>query len=95
MKASSFALALSFAMALVATAQAQEVIPPSQQTASQPPAEVTGNAALRDYNANINPNVNVPTTGIYDESDRYSGPDGRPLPGWGSVKGEGAGDNGG
>ena len=95
MRVSSFALALALATARAATAQAQDVIPPSQQTASQPPATVTGNAALRDYNANINPNVNIPTTGIYDQADRYTGPDGRPLPGWGSLNGEGAGDNGG
>ena len=28
--------------------------------------------------------LNIPTTGIYDEEDRYTGPTGTPLPGWGS-----------
>ena len=99
MKVPSLALALALATALVATAQAQGVvppsqpIPPSQQTASQPSAAATGNAALRDYNENVNPNVKLPTTDPYDEANRYSGPDGRPLPGRGSLKGEGAGDS--
>jgi hypothetical protein len=49
--------------------------------------------ALQDYQANINPNSNVPTTGIYDQGDRFRDATGRPLPGWGSVSGAGAGDN--
>ena len=49
--------------------------------------------ALRDYQANINPNTNVPVTGVYDQEDRFRDATGRPLPGWGSVSGAGAGDN--
>ena len=95
-------LALSVAAGLgggLAVAKAEEAYPSASQQAqlSVPPAASTsiGNAALQDYRANINPNVNIPTTGIYDEEDRFKGPSGRPLPGWGSVGGQGAGDNGG
>jgi hypothetical protein len=51
--------------------------------------------AFDAYRHNINPEAVVPSTGIYDDSDRFTGPRGNPLPGWGSVRGEGAGDNGG
>ena len=62
--------------------------------ATQAPFQTRRNsAALRDYQQNINPNSNIPTTGIYDQEDRFEDPTGRPLPGWGSVNGEGAGDN--
>jgi hypothetical protein len=96
MKISYLALALALGMpvGLTATARADDMTSSPQQTAAVP-AQAIENAALRDYNANINPNSNIPTTGIYDQADRYTGLTGTPLPGWGAVNGEGAGDNGG
>jgi hypothetical protein len=90
----ALALVLGLPVGLTATARADDMTATPQQTAAMP-AQATENAALRDYNANINPNVNIPITGIYDQADRYIGPTGTPLPGWGAVNGEGAGDNGG
>jgi hypothetical protein len=93
----ALSLALGFSLGLGAVARADQTAPASAappQTA-QAPSQATENAALQDYKANINPNWNVPTTGIYDEEDRYTGPTGTPLPGWGAINGEGAGDNGG
>jgi hypothetical protein len=93
----ALSLVLGFSLGLGAVARADDTVPASTtppQTA-QVPSQATENAALQDYKANINPNWNVPTTGIYDEEDRYTGPMGTPLPGWGAVNGEGAGDNGG
>jgi hypothetical protein len=96
MKISYLALALAFGLSvgLTATARADDMTSSPQQTAAVP-VQATENAALRDYNANINPNSNIPTTGIYDQADRYIGPTGTPLPGWASVNGEGAADSGG
>lgn len=91
----ALSLALGLSVGLNAAARADETTPASSiptQTAQMPP-QATENAALQDYNANVNPNWNIPTTGIYDQEDRYTGPAGRPLPGWGSVDGEGPGDN--
>jgi hypothetical protein len=95
MKSSLLALALALGLSagLTAAARADDMTSSAQQTASVP-AQATENAALRDYNANINPNSNIPTTGIYDDADRFTGPTGTPLPGWGALKGEGA-DTGG
>lgn len=90
----ALALVLGLSAGLTAAARADDMTSSPQQTASVP-ALATENAALRDYNANINPNFNIPTTGIYDQADRYTGPTGTPLPGWASVNGEGPGDNGG
>jgi hypothetical protein len=88
----ALALVLGLSAGVMAAARADDMTSP-QQTASVP-ALATENAALRDYNANINPNFNIPTTGIYDEGDRYMGPTGTPLPGWAAVNGEGPGDGG-
>ncbi len=93
----ALSLALALSLGLGAVARADDTAPASAtppQTA-QVPSQTTENAALHDYNANINPNWNIPTTGIYDQGDRYTGPTGTPLPGWGAVNGEGAGDTGG
>jgi hypothetical protein len=93
----AFAFALSGGVAAVAHADEATSVSPqlSEQSAAMPSPSQTlqSNAALQDYRENVNPNVNIPTTGIYDQADRFEGPTGRPLPGWGSVNGEGAGDN--
>lgn len=93
----ALSVAVGLSLGLGAAAQADDTTPaaatPSQT--AQVPSQTTENAALQDYKANINPNWNIPTTGIYDEGDRYTGPLGTPLPGWGAVNGRGAGDTGG
>jgi len=85
-------LAAALSSSVFAMARADEVTPPTQQSAQLPTQAPPGGAALQDYRANINPNTNPATTGAYDDADRFKGPTGRPLPGWGSVNGEGAGD---
>lgn len=97
MKQSLFALALlaglSGGFAMAAQADESSVAPVGTQDAQLPAPEAPmGSATLRDFRANVNPNANLQTTGIYDQADRFAGPSGRPLPGWGSVNGEGAGD---
>jgi hypothetical protein len=93
----ALALVLGLSSGLTAVARADDMSSTQSMSAqtAQVPALATENAALQDYRANINPNSNIPITGPYDQSDRYIGPRGTPLPGWGSVNGEGAGDNGG
>jgi hypothetical protein len=98
-------LALAAAVALSAAlpaAYADEIVSPfashpiaevPDASAAQPFQARQSDAALQDFRQNVNPNSNIPTTGIYDQEDRFTGPTGRPLPGWGSVNGEGAGDN--
>ena len=91
-------LALGLSAGFAGAASAADQTPASPNLATQSallPSQVVENAALDAYNANINPNVTVSTTGIYDVEDRYTGPTGTPLPGWGALKGEGLGDNGG
>lgn len=93
----ALALAVGFSGGVATMARADEAVPSSStpEQMAQVPSLATENAALQDYNVNINPNSNIPITGIYDQADRYIGPTGTPLPGWGSVNGQGAGDNGG
>jgi hypothetical protein len=76
-----------------ASSSSQPSIRLSEQAAQTPFETPQNDAALQDFRRNINPNTNIPTTGIYDQEDRFEGPTGRPLPGWGSVNGQGAGDN--
>jgi hypothetical protein len=52
-----------------------------QQQQTQSAAQL----ALYDYEHNINPEWNVPISGIYDQADRYRGPNGFPLPGWSQM----------
>jgi len=98
MKISFLALALAFglagSLAGVARAEDQPLSQPMPDQTAQAPSRPTENAALQDYNAGINPNWNIPIAGPYDQSDRYIGPGGVPLPGWGAVNGQG-GDSGG
>jgi hypothetical protein len=98
MKRSFFALALALGVASSLAGVAR-----ADQTAAAPAPVVNGptaglpveQQALDAYRHNVNPEAVVPSTGIYDDSDRFTGPRGNPLPGWGSVRGEGAGDSGG
>ena len=89
MKKSLAALALAFILpAGLAMAAPQNVIPPSQQVAAQPgqQAQSTEQSSFQAYKANINPNVVVPTTGVYDQGDAYVGSHGFPLEGWSQIR---------
>jgi hypothetical protein len=89
MKKSLAALAFAFTLpAGLAMAEPQNVIPPSQQVAAQPgqQAESTEQSSFRAFKANINPNVVVPTTGVYDQGDAYIGTHGFPLEGWSQMR---------
>lgn len=81
------ALALALALpAGIAFAEPQNVVPPAQE-ALQPgeQAQATETSSFQAYNANINPNVVVPTTGIYDQGDAFVGRHGFPLGGWEQI----------
>src|SRR5262245_58147295 len=87
----TLALGLSAGFVGVASAEDQGQAPgyiPTQQSALVP-SQAVEQQATAAYNANINPLATVPTTGIYDDGDRFTGPTGTPLPGWGAVNGEG------
>jgi hypothetical protein len=80
---------------IAASTRAESQAPPQ---ATAPQAAVLGaptaqDAAVKACNANLNPNAVVPSLGIYDQEDGRTGRTGTPLPGWGSIFGEGAGDN--
>jgi hypothetical protein len=70
-------------IASVASAQ------PAKEIAAVPQVDPSGtmaeDQALEAYRQNINPNVVVPTTGPYDERDRYAAPNGYELPGYGRL----------
>lgn len=83
MKISLVALAVAFALSLgVATARADQT-----DQAQDNGAPLTQSAALNAYNANTNAELAVPSTGVYDQADRYVDPQGWPLPGWQSIGG--------
>lgn len=48
----------------------------------QQQAQAAEQIALDDYERGINPEWNVPISGIYDQADRYRTARGFPLPGW-------------
>jgi hypothetical protein len=73
--AATLALGLSAGIAGAARADQSNLV--SQTTTAQ----TTQGASINAYNANVNPDATVPTTGVYDESDRFVGPNGFPLPG--------------
>jgi hypothetical protein len=88
MRKSIAALALLFALpAGVALAEPQNVVPRAEQQALQPgqQQETTEQSSYQAFKANVNPNVVVPTTGIYDQGDTYVGRHGFPLGGWSQV----------
>jgi len=80
----AFALLLGLASGATFTAQAEQIA-----TAPAYPSSLQGtpgeNEALKAYQGNINPNVTVPTTGPYDQRDRYTAPNGYQLPGYGRL----------
>lgn len=82
------ALALALILpAGVAFAEPQNVVPPSQQVALQPgqQQQATEASSFHAYKANVNPNVVVPTTGVYDQGDAFTNPRGFPLEGWSQI----------
>jgi hypothetical protein len=82
------ALAVAFALpASLAFAEPQNVVPPAQQEALQPGAQqqATERSSFQAFQANVNPNVVVPTTGVYDQGDAFTNPRGFPLEGWSQI----------
>ncbi len=51
----------------------------------QQQAQAAAKIALYDYEHGINPEWNVPISGIYDQADRYRTANGFPLPGWSQM----------
>jgi len=89
MKKSLAALALAFTLpAGLALAAPQNVVTPAQQEALQPgqQAVATEQSSYQAFKANINPSVIVPTSGIYDQSDAFTGRHGFPLEGWSQIR---------
>jgi len=89
MRKSLAALALVFTLpAGLALAEPQNVVPASQQEALQPgqQAQATEQSSYQAFKANINPSVVVPTTGIYDQGDAFTGRHGFPLEGWQQIR---------
>ena len=87
------AVGLSAGIAASSRAEPQTATQTTAPQAAELPALAVQNAAVKAYNTNLNPNAVIPSLGIYDQEDGRTGPMGTPLPGWGSVFGEGAGDN--
>jgi hypothetical protein len=73
--AATLALGLTAGIAGAARADQLGVVSPAATS------QTTESASINAYNANVNPEATVPTTGVYDESDRFVGPSGFPLPG--------------
>jgi hypothetical protein len=51
----------------------------------QQQAQAAEKIVLYDYEHNINPEWNVPISGVYDQADRYRTANGFPLPGWSQM----------
>lgn len=87
MRKSLAALALAFTLpAGVALAQSQVVVPPQVGLQPGQQAQETAQSSYQAFESNINPNVVVPTTGIYDQGDAYIGRHGFPLEGWSQLR---------
>jgi hypothetical protein len=70
----------------IAFAEPQNIVPPAQQQALQPgQQQTTENSSFQAFKANVNPNVVVPTTGVYDQGDAFTGRHGFPLEGWQQI----------
>lgn len=71
----------------IAFAEPQSAVPPAQQQALQPGEQVqtTESSSFQAFNANVNPNAVVPTTGVYDQGDAFIGRRGFPLGGWEQI----------
>ncbi len=88
MKKSLAAIALALMLpAGVAFAEPQNVVAPAQQQALQPgqQQQATESSSYQAFKANVNPDVVVPTTGVYDQGDAFVGRHGFPLEGWQQV----------
>jgi hypothetical protein len=91
MKLSLSLLGISFALGLSAIAAAQAAEPVAVQVPAQvavQPSAVTGETeqeSFSAYKANVNPSVEVRTSGDYDQEDLFVGPTGFPLNGWKEV----------
>ena len=87
MRTTLAALALLTLPAGIAFAEPQNIVPPSQQEALQPgqQQEATEQSSFQAYKANTNPDVTVPTTGVYDQGDAFTNPRGFPLEGWSQI----------
>jgi len=84
MKLSLLTLAVAVGLSTgLAVAYADDKAP--AQLAAQPTA--TANAAETAYQAGVNPLATVPSTGVYDNEDRVTGPNGLPLPGYANYFG--------
>jgi len=87
MRKSLAALVLAFTLpAGLALAEPQNVVPPQEALQPGQQAQATEQSSFRAFKANVNPNVVVPTTGIYDQGDAYTGTHGFPLEGWSQVR---------
>jgi hypothetical protein len=81
-------LALGLLSCLTACAAADNVPPLYHATTLQQQQQQSQSAeqiALYDYDHGINPEWNVPVSGIYDQADRYRTANGFPLPGWSQM----------
>lgn len=89
MKRSLVGLSFLALTTLTACANASNVPPlfhaSSNLQEQQQQARAASQIAFYDYEHNINPEWNVPIAGIYDQADRYRGPNGFPLPGWSQM----------
>lgn len=84
-------VALAFALTLpagLAFAEPQNVAPLAQQEALQPgqQAAATESSSYQAFEANVNPTAVVPTTGVYDQGDAFTGRGGFPLEGWSQIR---------
>ena len=80
------ALALVFTLpAGLALAETQNVTPQQEALQLGQQAQTTEQSSFRAFKANINPEVVVPT-GVYDQSDAYTGQHGFPLEGWSQMR---------
>lgn len=71
----------------IAFAEPQNIVPAPQQQALQPgqQQQATESSSFQAFKANVNPNVVVPTTGVYDQGDTFTGRHGFPLEGWQQI----------
>jgi hypothetical protein len=80
------ALALVFTLpAGLALAETQNVTPQQEALQLGQQAQTTEQSSFHAFKANINPEVVVPT-GVYDQSDAYTGQHGFPLEGWSQMR---------
>jgi hypothetical protein len=87
MRKSLAALALAFTLpAGLVLAQPQNVILPQEALQPGQQAQATEQSSYQAFKTNVNPSAVVPTTGIYDQGDAYTGRHGFPLEGWSQVR---------